>query len=273
MKKILCLLVCMILLIGCVPAATAASLTPESVFGTWTMYKISDSTGYIDAAGLKQAGLSSTINFHADGTGKYYAKGPTGSTNVNTTWKISGSSVVISAKGYYDEYFYQSGSDLLMYSSSLTFHYKKTSDTSGKTTSKAITSTGTYKLNNSKKTAAFTAPANKKAKTLVIPDTIKANGKTYKVTEISAKACASMSKLTTLTIGKNVKTIGANAFSKCKKLNKITINTTSLSKVGAGAFSNVKSSGTVTCPKKKASKYQKLLQKGGLPKKFKVKGK
>ena len=108
--------------------------------------------------------------------------------------------------------------------------------------------------------------ANKKAASQSIPATIKANGKTYKVTEISAKACSGMSKLTTLTIGKNVKTIGKSAFSGCKKIKKITVSGSSLTKVGAKAFSGVPKTATVICPKKKISKYRTLLRDAGLPK-------
>ena len=278
MKKLLSLLLALVLLVSAVPAF-AATLTPEDVIGTWEQYVNISNGNTLNTKDLKKLGVSRIFQFHADGTGKTNEKLGKGKAEKRPfTWTIKGNIVTMTFKDNSYLPLTKKGKDLaiilkLNSGNSLVEKYRKTSESSGKTVKQAILSTGTYKLNNSKKTAAFTAPANKKAKTLVIPDTIKANGKTYKVTEISAKACASMSKLTTLTIGKNVKTIGANAFSKCKKLNKITINTTSLSKVGAGAFSNVKSSGTVTCPKKKASKYQKLLQKGGLPKKFKVKGK
>ena len=269
MKKLICLLMCLVLLISCVPAATAASLTPESVFGTWSLYKYVSGTETYTAADLKQAGLSLTFHFHADGTGKLSVKTGDDSGSENISWKVKSNKVVIEETVYLKS----SGGDLLLISESDKFYFKKTKETSGKTTTKAITSTGTYKLNNSKKTASLTIVANRNVTSLVIPDTIKANGKTYKVTEIGAKACANMKKLTTLTIGKNVKTIGATAFTGDKKLKKIIINSTFLGKVGSKAFSDVKSSGTVTCPKKKVSKYQTLLQKGGLPKKFKVKGK
>ena len=63
---------------------------------------------------------------------------------------------------------------------------------------------GVYKLNHKKLTATFIKPAKNTATKLTIKDTVKENGKTYKVTEIKAKACKGMKKLTTLTIGKNV---------------------------------------------------------------------
>ena len=273
MKKLICFLLCLIMLISCVPAM-AASLTQESVFGTWTLYKVFTGSGYIDEATLKSIDFSSKVNLHADGTGKISLKYE--STKQNDTiykWTVKSSAVVASIKGYLDTYFYKSGNDLVTYADNLSLYYKKTSEASGKTAAKAITSTGTYKLNNSKNTAAFTAPASKSAKTIKIPDTIKANGKVYKVNEISAKACANMKKLTTLTVGKNVKTIGANAFSGAAKLKNITFTGTALSKIGANAFKNVQKKATVKCPKGKLSKYKKLLKKGGLPTSAKVKGK
>lgn len=72
-----------------------------------------------------------------------------------------------------------------------------------------------------------TATVNKfkvvNAKKVVIPATIKADGKKYKVTKIAANAFAGMKKLESVKIGKNVKIIGENAFSGCIKLKKLTV--------------------------------------------------
>ena len=106
----------------------------------------------------------------------------------------------------------------------------------------------------------------KKAKMLVIQDTVKINGKTYKVTGIAEGACKDMSKLASLTVGKNVKTIGAGAFNGCGKMKKITILGTVLKKVGENAFSGTPKKTTVFCPKKKIKAYTKLLQNAGLAK-------
>ena len=125
---------------------------------------------------------------------------------------------------------------------------------------------GRYKLNKKKNAAIFIGPAKKTATTLSIQDTVKIGSKTYKVTEISDSACKGMKKLTTLTIGKNVKTIGAGAFKNCGKLKKILIISNSLSKVEKGAFSGVSKKAVVRCAKSKIARYQKLLQAAGLPK-------
>ena len=121
--------------------------------------------------------------------------------------------------------------------------------------------------------ATVTGPKSKSAKKLTIPATIKVNGKTYKVTAIQASAFKSMKKLTTVVIGKNVKTIGKNAFYKCAKLKSITIKTTKLTTktVGANAFKGVYKKVTVKVPAKKLKAYKTLLKKKGLPKTAKVK--
>ena len=73
---------------------------------------------------------------------------------------------------------------------------------------------------------------------LVIPATVSANGRTYKVTEIDEDACGGMKKLTMLIIGKNVKTIGKRAFDGCVKLKTVK---------GAAAVTSIKDSAFSGC--------------------------
>ena len=75
---------------------------------------------------------------------------------------------------------------------------------------------GSYALSDNG-TATF-LKAGKSAKTFEVRDTIKVNGKTYKVTAVASKAFYKNKKLTEVTIGKNVKTIGKYAFASCTKL-------------------------------------------------------
>ncbi len=131
---------------------------------------------------------------------------------------------------------------------------------------------GHYTLDGSKATLA--GVTDKNIKKLVVRDTVKANGKSYKVTSIDRAACYGLKKLTTLTIGKNITSIGSDAFNSCKKLKTITINTTKLKTVGVSAFSGIKSSAAFKCPKKQLKKYEKLIRdkkKGNAPKKVKFK--
>ena len=117
------------------------------------------------------------------------------------------------------------------------------------------------------------------------------DGVKYKVTSIRSKAMRNNKKLTSLTIGDNVKTIGAHAFSGCtklktvnigktsksslktigksafngcKKLGKVTIKSTKLSSVGKQAFKGTKTSLKVKVPSKQLKKYKKILKKAGL---------
>lgn len=131
-----------------------------------------------------------------------------------------------------------------------------------------------YKLDAKAKTAVLTGVKDKKIKSITVPDTIKVNGKTYKVTEIGANACKNLSKLTKLTIGKNVKKIGKNAFSGCKKLKTINIKTSNLTKkgIGSGCFKGIDAKATFKVPKKMKKDYEKWLVKTGkAPKKAKFK--
>lgn len=79
----------------------------------------------------------------------------------------------------------------------------------------------TYKVTKSdleKGTVTYVGPTNKKAPTVIIPDTVAIDGVTYKVTAIEKNAFKNNKYIKSITIGKNVKTIGANAFYKCTKL-------------------------------------------------------
>ena len=131
----------------------------------------------------------------------------------------------------------------------------------------ATVSGGVYRLNETKKTAVFTAPEKKSAKKLVVPDKILVDGKTYKVTKIADGACKGMKKLASLTIGKNVKTIGKEAFRNCKALKSITIKTAKLTEdsVGKNAFGGIAKKAAVRCPKKQLDAYRSFLKGKGLP--------
>ena len=68
----------------------------------------------------------------------------------------------------------------------------------------------------------YKAPKTKTRTKIAVPDSIKINGATYKVTSIAKSAFKNNKKLKTVTIGKNVSKIGENVFSGCKKLKTIT---------------------------------------------------
>ena len=123
-----------------------------------------------------------------------------------------------------------------------------------------------YRISGSK--AIVTGPKDKNVKKLIIPSTILVNGKFYKVAEIKAGAFDGMKKLTAVTIGVNVKTIGKCAFRNCRKLKTITIKTKKLtdSSVKSDAFKGIYKKATFKCPDGFRDAYKKILLKKGAPK-------
>lgn len=139
-------------------------------------------------------------------------------------------------------------------------------------------SKGYYQVSKADATAGMvTYICNEKesASKVIIPATITINGVTYKVTKIANNAFANNTKLQTVVIGSNVTSIGSKAFFKCKNLKKVTIETTKLKSIAKNAFKGAGSSAykklVVKVPKKRLGTYKKLLKKGGLSPKAKVK--
>lgn len=116
------------------------------------------------------------------------------------------------------------------------------------------------------RTAAFIGTKKPNTKSIVIPDTLRIQGVTCKVTEISSNALKNNKKITKITMGKNVSVIGGNAFYGCKNLSSITLRTTKLTykTTGANAFKGIRSNAAVYVPKAKKTAYKKLLRSRGL---------
>ncbi|MCR4709687.1 MAG: leucine-rich repeat domain-containing protein [Clostridiales bacterium] len=118
----------------------------------------------------------------------------------------------------------------------------------GQKTVKTVTvGNGVYKLSGS--TASLSKPKNKNVTKISIPATVSANGKKYKVTSVSANACKGSKKLKTLSIGKNVKSIGKKSFSGCGALSAVS-GGSRLEKIGASAFKDCKVLTKITLNKK-----------------------
>jgi hypothetical protein len=107
-------------------------------------------------------------------------------------------------------------------------------------------------------------------KTVNIADTIKIYGKQYKVYGIRSTAFYGNTKLRSVTIGKNVTVIEKNAFRGCKKLSGVNIKSTKVTKIGSKAFYGAAKNLTVKVPKKKISKYKKLIEKSKVSSTLKV---
>lgn len=99
-----------------------------------------------------------------------------------------------------------------------------------------------------------------------VPDEVTLGGKKYKVTEIKANAFRNNRKLKKITIGKNVKKIGKNAFYGCNNLKTITIKTTLLTKksVGKNAFKGINAKAKIKVPKRKLKAYKSILKARGV---------
>ena len=125
----------------------------------------------------------------------------------------------------------------------------------------------------SKKTVAVVKPVKKNNKKITIPATVKLKGYTYKVTAVNAKAFSKNTKLTQVTIGKNVTKIGKQAFMNCKLLKKVTVKSKVLKSIGKKAFSGIRAGGKIYVPKAKYAAYAKLLKKANTAKSITIKKK
>ena len=129
-----------------------------------------------------------------------------------------------------------------------------------------------YKVTKSsgkKKTVTCIGFENKAVKSVKIPDTIKINGYTFKVTGISKNAFAKSKKIKSVTIGKNVTSIGQNAFANCTALTSIQVKGTSLKTIGKDALKGIHKKAVVKVPKKQKKAYAAKLRKSGYSGKIK----
>lgn len=116
--------------------------------------------------------------------------------------------------------------------------------------------------------------------TATVPSSVKIDGRTYKVTAIADKAFSG-AKVTSVTVGSNVKTVGKYAFNGCTKLKKVTLGSR-VTSLGAYAFKGCKVLASVTIPAKVSkigasafygcSKLKTVTVKSKLLKKANVKG-
>ena len=124
-------------------------------------------------------------------------------------------------------------------------------------------------------TVAFMGTTDKKAasktKKLTIPSSVKINGKSYKVTSIGKKAFSKYTRMASVTIGKKVTVIEAYAFSRCKKLKNIKIQSTVLKRINKNAFKGINKKAKFKVPSKKKKAYKKLFKgKTGFKKSMKI---
>ena len=85
-------------------------------------------------------------------------------------------------------------------------------------------------------TVEYKGTTNKKAKKINVPDTVTIGGVTYNVESIGTGAFKKNKKITSVTIGANVKKIKKNAFAGCTSLKTVNCKSTVLANIGANAF-------------------------------------
>lgn len=105
--------------------------------------------------------------------------------------------------------------------------------------------------------------SKKKLSKVVIKKTVKFKKIKYNITEINQKAFNKLKKLKRITVGKNVKLIGAYAFADCSNLERVTFKTVVIKKIGKDAFANLNENFVIKVPRKKSKRYKKILKKSG----------
>ncbi|MCI8507289.1 MAG: leucine-rich repeat protein [Lachnospiraceae bacterium] len=113
--------------------------------------------------------------------------------------------------------------------------------------------------------------AKKDAASVTVPDTVKIQGKTYKVTSVAENAFKGSKKLKSVTVGRNVTSIGKNAFNGCSGLKKVTVKTVKLKSVRKNALKGIHKKAVIKVPKSRLSKYKKLFKGKGQSKTVKIK--
>lgn len=120
-----------------------------------------------------------------------------------------------------------------------------------------------YKVTSTSRLTAEVTGTNKEGLTkITVYNTVKLGGKSYKVTSVGASAFKGNKKITSVSIGKNVQTIGKNAFAGCVKLKKVTAKSTKLKQIGSKAFFKCKALKSITIKSKTLKSVGKNAFKG-----------
>lgn len=111
---------------------------------------------------------------------------------------------------------------------------------------------------------------NKKLSKISVPSSVKYKNVSFKVTTVGNKAFKNQKKAKTIVIGKNVKTIGKQAFAGDSNVKKITVKSAVLSKVESKAFSGINKKAVIKVPAKKLKSYKKIMKNKGQKKTVKI---
>lgn len=152
--------------------------------------------------------------------------------------------------------------------------------------------TSRYKVTGTR-AVTYLGTTNKKATKISIGNTITYKQVTYKITSVYTKALRKNTKVSQVSIGNNVATIGTSAFEgctalksvtigtgvvsigkdafrNCKKNSAITIKSTKLKTVGSNAFRGIYGKAKIKVPSSKLKAYQKILKNKGQGSKVKI---
>ncbi len=105
----------------------------------------------------------------------------------------------------------------------------------GKTVENSLASFVVTSSDTKNPTVQYKATKNKKAASISVPNTVKVNGVTYKITEVGAKAFYKNKNAKSAKIGKYVTKIGKQAFAGCIKLEKVS-GGAAVKTIGVSAF-------------------------------------
>lgn len=127
-----------------------------------------------------------------------------------------------------------------------------------------------YKVTSSnvkKPTVTFYSP-KATAKKVTMSQSVRIDGVRYYITAVRSRAFEGNKKVTSIRLGSKVNTIGDRAFRKCKKLEKLYIQSSKLKpeNIGERAFEDVPKDLKIYVPKSKKDEYRKMLREKGLRK-------
>lgn len=100
-------------------------------------------------------------------------------------------------------------------------------------------------------------------KKVSIPSTVVLEGVSYRVTGIAERAFKNNKKLKKIVIGKNIQTIGKQAFQGCRNLGYVRIKSKKLKNIGKQAFQGTGKNLHLRLPSKKVKMYKRMIRKAG----------
>lgn len=117
-------------------------------------------------------------------------------------------------------------------------------------------------LSNTDMTVEVTGLKDTSLKKISVYSSVKLGEKEYKVAAIAVSAFKNNKTATSVSIGKNVETIGSGAFAGCTQLKKVTAKSTALKEIGSKVFMGCKKLKTLTIKSKKLKKIGTNAFKG-----------